>query len=507
MRLFRRNALGLYAVYGAAVVSGLVVTPITLHAIGSGEFGVWKFIGGITIYVSLLDLGVGPSIVRFAAEARGRGSTEDVNVLASVGLAIYAVIGLATLPLGAAIAWFVPELVHMPAHLEWPARICAFLVVMSLAARFPLGLFYNLLGGQQRFDVQNLGNLVSTILYAALVAAILPRGGGLIFLGVVTLVTTVIRLGIPLAWLRAELPYLSLKRRYLSRSRARELLQFSFSNFLIAMAQKIVFTTDVVVVGIVLGSHQTTLYAVPATLFAIAFGIGIAAQTLLFPAFAEYEGSGELESQRRLLLTGVRAGTAGVTMLAMPFLFIPDKIIHAWIGGGYGPSTAVMILLGVVILIHAPIALFIQYLIARARQKAIAITLLLTTGLNVVLSVILAATVGIWGVALATVITDLAALAIIAPYLVAPIAGLKPTELARALGRPLITGVIVAVPVLGLVGRSFPDHHVWELAPAGALWVIACSAALWRFGIAPSDRAAVRREFLNRKPRAAEVLD
>ena len=469
MRLFRRNALGLYAVYGAAVLSGLIVTPITLHAIGSNQFGVWKFIGGITIYVALLDLGVGPSIVRFTAEARGRGSTEDVNALASVGLAIYAAIGLATIPIGAAIAWFVPNLVHMPSHLEWPARISAFLVVLSLAARFPLGLFYNLLGGHQRFDVQNLGNFISTVLYAGLVAVVLPRGGGLIFLGAVTFATTVIKLGIPLAWLRAELPLLSLQRRYLSRSRARALLQFSFSNFLIAMAQKIVFTTDVVVVGIVLGSHKTALYAVPATLFAIAFGIGIAAQTLLFPAFAEYEGSGELESQRRLLLTGVRAGTAGVTMLAMPFLFIPDKIIHAWIGRGYGASTPVMILLGVVILIHAPIALFIQYLIARARQRAIAITLLVATGTNVVLSVILAATVGIWGVALSTVVTDLGALAFIAPRLVAPIAGIRSVDLARALARPLLTGMLVAVPVLGLLGRVFPADHVWQLALPGAL--------------------------------------
>jgi O-antigen/teichoic acid export membrane protein len=507
MRLFRRNALGLYAVYGAAVVSGLIVTPITLHAIGSGQFGVWKFIGGITIYVSLLDLGVGPSIVRFAAEARGRGSTEAVNELASVGLAIYAAIGLLTVPLGAALAWFVPVLVHMPAHLEWPARLCTFLVVMSLAARFPLGLFYNLLGGQQRFDVQNLGNLISTVLYAALVAIVLPRGGGLIFLGAVTFATTVIRLGIPLAWLRSELPDLALRRHYLSRTKARALLQFSFSNFLIAMAQKIVFTTDVVVVGIVLGSHQTTLYAVPATLFAIAFGIGIAAQTLLFPAFAEYEGSGELESQRRLLLTGVRAGTAGVTLLAMPFLLIPDKIIHAWIGRGYSASTPVMILLGVVILIHAPIALFIQYLIARARQKDIAITLLVTTGLNVVLSVVLALTVGIWGVALSTVVTDLAALVIIVPRLVAPIAGVTSLDFGRALGRPLATGALVAVPVLGLFGRALPDHHVWELALPGAIWVVACSAALWRFGIAPSDRAAVRREFFSGRARAAEVIE
>jgi len=193
--------------------------------------------------------------------------------------------------------------------------------------------------------------------------------------------------------------------------------------------------------------------------------------------------------------------------LAMPFLFIPDKIIHAWIGRGYSASTPVMILLGVVILIHAPIALFIQYLIARARQRAIAITLLVATGLNVVLSVILAATVGIWGVALSTVVTDLGALAFIAPRLVAPIAGIRTVDLVRALGRPLLTGMVVAVPVLGLLGRVFPDDHVWELLLPGGLWIVACSAALWRFGIDPADRAAVRREFLSGRAVVAESID
>ena len=191
----------------------------------------------------------------------------------------------------------------------------------------------------------------------------------------------------------------------------------------------------------------------------------------------------------------------------MPFLFIPDKIIHAWIGRGYSASTAVMILLGVVILIHAPIALFIQYLIARARQRAIAVTLLATTALNVILSVVLALTVGIWGVALSTVVTERGADAIIGPRWGAAIAGASSLELARALGRPLLTGAIVAVPVLGLLGREFPANHVWELAVPGALWVAACSAALWHFGIAPSDRAAVRRELFSGRARAAEVID
>src|SRR5688572_2897078 len=123
MRLFRRNVLGVYAVYAAAIVSGLVVTPAVLHAIGDESFGIWSFIGAVTIFLSVLDLGVGPSIVRFAAEARGRGSVEDTNALASVGLALYAVIGLLTLPLGAAPAWMVPIFFDTPVGLVVTSRL------------------------------------------------------------------------------------------------------------------------------------------------------------------------------------------------------------------------------------------------------------------------------------------------------------------------------------------------------------------------------------------------
>ena len=55
MRYLRRNVLGVYAVYAVAVVSGLVVTPIVIHSVGTEGFGVWSFIGSVTIYLSVLD--------------------------------------------------------------------------------------------------------------------------------------------------------------------------------------------------------------------------------------------------------------------------------------------------------------------------------------------------------------------------------------------------------------------------------------------------------------------
>lgn len=494
MRLFRRNALGVYAVYAAAMVSGLVVTPIVLHAIGKESFGIWAFIGAVTIYLSVLDLGVGPSIVRFAAEARGREAPEDTNALASVGLALYAAIGLVTLPLGAAVAWLVPVFVETPDDLVWPARIATFLIVLSIAARFPLGLFNNLLVAQQRFDVQNLANFVSTVLYAVLVAVLIPGGGGLILLGALTLGTTLLRLAIPLGWLRSELPGLQLSRSLVTRARLRELTSFSWSNFLVHVANKVVFSTDVVVVGIALGAEAAALYAIPAKLFTLAFGLGSVGSNLLYPALAEHEGAGADERQRRLLLAGLRGGTAAALLLALPLLVIPDRLIEAWVGRGYGESTAVLALLALVVLVHQPIYLFTQYLIARGRQRQIARALIVAVGLNVILSVVLAKTVGIWGVALSTLAMDVALLLYVVPVLVTPAAAIRPAAFARAALRPVLPAAAVAALVLLGIGRLTEPDTLLELLPLGLAWCAAAGFVLWRFGFDADERAVLSRQ-------------
>src|SRR4051812_30685495 len=399
MRLLRRNAFWVYAVYAAAIVSGLLVTPIVVRSLGKHGYGAWSFIGAVTIYLSVLDLGVGPAIVRFGAEARGRRATEDLNEIASTGLAMYGAIGLVTLPIGAVLAWIVPLAAHVPHNLVAETRVATLLVVISLALRFPLGLFNNLLIAQQRWDLQNIGSFVATVLYAVLVAALLPRFGGLVLLGALTLGTTLLRLALPLLWLRRGLPELRVARRHVTRARFRELTAFSSSNFLVHVSQKIVFSTDVIVVGIVLGVGPAAVYSVAAKLFSLVFGIGTATTSLMFPAFAELEGADARDRQRALLLSGLRAGTALMALLALPLLFIPDLLIRAWIRTpGYAGSYSVMAILAGVLLVHQPIYVLTQFLIARARQREAAWASIVTTALNLGLSFLLAWLWGTWGV-------------------------------------------------------------------------------------------------------------
>jgi O-antigen/teichoic acid export membrane protein len=494
MRLLRRNALGVYAVYVAAIVSGLVVTPIVVHSLGTSSFGIWSFIGSVTIYLSILDFGVGPSIVRFGAEARGRRADEDLNAVASTGLAIYAAIGFVTLPLGLALAWIVPWAVGAPHAHVWDARIATALIVVGLAARFPLGLFNNLLVAQQRWDLQNLGNFVSTALYAVLVAVLMPHHGSLVLLGVLTLATTLLRLALPLLWLRRELPALRLGRRYVTRARIREIASFSSSNFLVHMAQKIVFSTDVVVVGIVLGSSATGVYSIPAKLFALAFGIGTAVTSLMFPAFAELEGEGALHRQRQLLLTGLRGGTALMLLLAMPLLLIPDLLIRGWIGEGFGGSYAVMAILAGVLLVHQPVFVLTQFLIARARQREVAWVSIVTTLANLACSFALARVWGLWGVAVSTLVTDAAALIWIVPRLAAPAAGCTALDLVRAVVQPLAAASVASAAVLVALARVWEPRTLPTLAVLGLVWAAVAGSSIWRFGLSRGERAAIARQ-------------
>lgn len=500
MRFLRRNLISAYAAYAASILAGLVTVPLIVRAVGVEGYGIWAFIGSIVVFLGLLDLGVGPSLVRFAATYRGAGSPGETSALASTAVVVYGVVALASLPVAVGLAWAVPAALGLEGDLVWAVRITTLLVVGTVVARFPLGIATSLLLAHQRFDVVNAANILSALAYVALVAGFLLEQGSLVVLGGIALGTTVLRLALPLAWLPRELPGLRLRRSLVSRERLRELLGFSWHNFLIHVAGKVVFSLDVVIVGIVLGATAAALYGIPAKLFALAFGAGAAATDLLFPVFAELEGREERGHQRRLVLRGLRLGMALMSVIALPLVFIPDQLIEAWIGEGFADSAPVAALLGVALLLHLPAHVLSQYLVARARQRELAVASIAVVVANTGLSIALAYAVGIWGVALATVATEAVFVLALMPRLVVSAAGPTAAELAGAVFRPLAAALPAAALVLGAASRLLEPDGLLELTPVGIVWIVLAGAVIWRIGVDEDDRAAMRVWLAARTP-------
>ena len=491
MRLLRRNIGWTYLSWAATVASGIVLTPVVVRHLGSEEYGVWAFVGSLAAYVALLDLGLSPAFVRFAAEARGRRSAEDLRALASVGLYLYGAIGVLATLVGLALAWLTPVFIDLRDELVTPARVAAALLVLSMAVRFPLGLYANLLIGQQRYDVVAGAGLAATVIYAALVLALLPNGDGVVLLAAISLTVAVLRLAVPLLWVRRELGSVRPRRRDLTRERMRQLLKVSGDNVLIHVSARVVFTSDVIVVGVVLGPEAAAYYAVAAKLFSMAFGVGTAGPNLLFPAFAQLEGSAEQTRQSILLRDGLRIGMAGMLIVALPLLLYPDLLIEAWIGGGFADSTPVLAILAAALLFQLPQHISSQYLMARGLQRPVALVAFAAAAANVGLSIMLALSVGIWGVALSTLLVNTASIFLV-QRLAARASGLSARSLVWAAARPLPPAFIAGLLVFG-AGRALDADELPTAAAVGIVWIVVGCYAIWRLGLDDGMRRALRR--------------
>lgn len=488
----------IYGVHAVTLVSGLVVTPIILAALGTEQFGIWALIGSILGFIGLLDLGIGPSVIRFAAEQRGRDARDETSELASTAFAIYLVLALVTTVLAVVLAWLLPLVVEISDQYVSAAQIAVVLSVGTFVIRFPLGLFSFLLAGQQRYDVLNIGNLLGAGLYFGLTVVVLYiADGGLVALALITVVVAAFRLLLPLFWFRREFPELSLRRSLVTGRRARELLSFSSRNMLIQVASKVVVSTDVIVVGVIFGSVAAGVYGIPAKLFALAYVVGIASTTLLFPLLSELEGADDRERQERYLRSGVRLGVAVVVAVGLPLVFLPDNFLEAWLPSDFDVSTGgpILAILMVSLLFAQPGHLLAQFLVARGRHGRLAVARLATVAVNLLLSIGLALWVGLWGVALATLITEAVSVIVVLPYLLRRESSVSLRALAVAWLRPVGFGALAAIPTLLVPGRIFDVDTLMEFVGVGLCWLALFSALVWRYVMREPERRTIGEAF------------
>lgn len=498
MRLLRRNVILIYGVYAVTLASGLVVTPIIVGALGTEQFGIWALIGSILGFVGLLDLGIGPSVIRFAAEQRGREARDETSELTSTAFAIYLVLTLVTMLLAVLVAWLLPLAVQISDQYVRAAQVAVLISIGTFVLRFPVGLFSYLLAGQQRYDVLNIGNLLGAVLYFVLAVGILyVASGGLVALALIAVAVTACRLLLPLLWLERELPELRLRRSLVTRRRAAELLRFSSRSMLIQVASKVVVSTDVIVVGIIFGSVAAGVYGIPAKLFALAFGVGIAATTLLFPLLSELEGAEDRERQERYLVSGVRLGLAVVVAVGSPLVLLPDRFLEAWLPSDFDVSASVpiLVILMVSLFFAQPGHLLAQFLVARGRHGRLAVARLATVAVNLLLSIGLALWVELWGVALATLVTEALSLTVVLPYLLRRESSASLRALAAAWVRPVALGGIASIPTLLVVGRLLEVDTLVDFVAVALWWLVVYGALVWRFAMREPERRTIAEAF------------
>jgi O-antigen/teichoic acid export membrane protein len=266
----------------------------------------------------------------------------------------------------------------------------------------------------------------------------------------------------------------------------------------IDVATIVVFRLDLVVVGLALGVRAAAVYAVAQKLtFAIEQLIQ-ATTKAFFPHASELEARNDMAGLRASLLTGTRAALLVAIPLALTLSLLAAPLLHAWVGHGFDGAVPVVVFLSLATVIVATTRTGLLMLQATSTPRVAGLIYGGEAILNAALSIGLALTIGLKGVALGTLIAAAVGAIVFIPFLCRQF-GMPVHEFLVPVLRSHLPSVALTLAVGVLVTRAGVSG-VLVLPAAGAMLVVYLLAFL-RFGLAAGERHALAAWLRGRRGR------
>ena len=494
----------------ASVVVAFFLTPKLVHGLGDERYGVWALVESVLAYLSVLDLGVGPAVVRYVARYHETHETEELNRTLSASVCIFALAGMVVLITTLAMAFGWERPLGVPPEVASDSRWLLVLLGLNLSVGLPLRVYAAALHGLGQYPIQNAIRVTLLLLRSALVLLVLHFDGGLKGVGIVVLACGLLDyFAMAIAASRC-LPEMRFSWRYVDRQTMRRIGTYSGSAFVLMLADRVSFQTGSIVIGAFLLPEAITYFAIAANMVRYAKD-GLRAVTLVLPRPSAMEARGDYAAIQRMLVDGGRWCVYLILPLELGLLMLGWTFLANWMGDAYADAS-----FAALCLLSAPLAIMMSQSVSQEFSMAWGVC----TGwrcwpclrrLNLLFSVILVRSYGIEGVAFATALPSVLFALPVAWYA----CYVTHTPLRRyvlgTFGRPLLAVVVPAVIWGGwLFWRGF-DLSWSEMIVAGAVGVGADAIVAILLEIGPAalvgSASAARKPRILRLPRIPRRTD
>jgi O-antigen/teichoic acid export membrane protein len=484
---FGRNVTSSWARIATQTALAIVMTPVLVHGLGKTEYGIWALAFSLVLYLELFEFGLGTATVKYVAESEATADRE--RTLRSIATSFWTltVPGLGALGLAVVVALSFPLLFDVSPESERAAQLLILLVGLDLAVSIPSDTFGNTLLALQRFDVINATLIAVLVAQAAAWTIILALGGGLVALGVATIVLSLLGQLSRFLIARRLLPGVSVSPRLFDRRQVRPLTGLSLWYALAETSTLVIARLDTVVVGLLIGVPEAAVYAVAQKAAFLVDQVIRPMLRMFFPYSSELAARRERRALAETILTGTRVSMAIAGPLTLTLGLLAEPALRAWVGPGFAEGALVVVFLCAAAAVSALTGTGFLMLQGAgfARRPA-----LLSAGeavLNLALSVALGSQLGIKGVALATLVAaSVVQLGILLPY-VGRVFRVPLSRLIGGVARAHVPAALVALAVGWLVLRT-DVSGLLELAAGGVAIGGAYVLMLALTGLDPDER-------------------
>lgn len=339
--------------YMINVIVAFIMSPVLIRALGNRDYGLWELVMSVIGYIGLLDLGIGPALIRFVSVADGKQDRSDLQQTISTAFAFFILAGGFALALFSMLSFF-PQLVTGNDTKNIANLRTVFLLFgLDASIMFPLQVFTATLMGLQRHYFINCVRGVLTIVRVVLVFYLLQRypGNGLIVLALLEPVFCLIQfvLFALVVFFDKNLPPITF--RAVTWRKLHELFTFGAKSATMLVASRLQNQSVPLIIGSVIGLGQIVYFVMPNRLVDYAKGFSQTLGLPLIPYFGASIGKGNREELLKSWFSTTQA--LQVVSLAMPVViyFYGASFLSIWIGQEYanaGSGVMYFLLLGLV---------------------------------------------------------------------------------------------------------------------------------------------------------------
>ena len=399
-----RNLSTRYLAIGVDALIGLLLLPFNISHLGPSAYGLWMLTASMTTYFSVLDLGFGGSIVKFVAHYRAKRDVRGLNEIASTLFGIFAVTGTLAYLVFVTLSFYVGRIVNITPEQDTTARSLLLIIGVYVSLGFPFAVFGGVINGFQRYDLNNLVGVVSSLIVAAVNVAMLMMGFGLVQLVLVTTAVRILTYFVYRLNAYRVFPALSLRPSLFLWSRVRELTGFSVYVSIIDWSNKLNYSIDAIVIGAFMSAAAVTLWTVPQRLAEMLQRLTNQLNGVLFPVVVDSDAGQKPERLRAIFIEGTRLSLVSVMPIAAALVLLAAPLIHAWVGPRFDESVLVAQILVGVVAIRVGNATATTLLKGAGRHRLLAFTNASAALANVALSLLWIRRYGLVGQAMGTLV-------------------------------------------------------------------------------------------------------
>ncbi|WP_017471987.1 oligosaccharide flippase family protein [Amphibacillus jilinensis] len=243
------------------LLTGLLITPITLRLFGQEEYGLYALAMSIMGMLFLFDFGFSNAVIKYATKFKEKNDEKGYQNTMAMFLLLYSIIGIILFVCAVIMSLQADKIFAKGLSVEEIERFKDMLIIVAinLAVSFPLKLFSGVIVAHERFIFSKVVNLIRFIVNPLTILSVLYMGyTSIVVLAAITIVS--IFLSLLDVYYCIVILKLKIKLHKVDFQLLKEIASYSLWVFVAGLADIIYTRTDIFVLGALVNAREVAVY-------------------------------------------------------------------------------------------------------------------------------------------------------------------------------------------------------------------------------------------------------